>query len=44
MLKKFKVKKLLKGLKTKAKLDKTMIKNDVDLKVRFKMVKAQDKF
>lgn len=35
---------MLKGLKTKESLNKTFGKEDADLKVRYKMIKAQDKF
>lgn len=43
-LRNFKVKKLLKGIKMRDKIDKTIKEGTADLKTRWKMVKAGDKF
>ena len=43
-LQKFKLKKLLKGMKMKEKIDKTIQEESTDIKTRWKMLVARDKF
>ena len=44
LLRKLKLKKLQKGMKMKEKIDKTILENNTDIKTRWKMLLARDKF
>jgi hypothetical protein len=44
LMRKFKLKKLLKGLKMKEKIDKTILEDNADIKTKWKMLLARDKF
>ena len=44
LLKGFKLKKLLKGMKMKEKIDKTILEEGTEIKTRWKMLMARDKF